>query len=90
MHFWKYHGIGNDFIVVEDFAGDLLDEAPELAQAVCHRQFGIGGDGLVLITFDQGIHTMRIFNPDGAKRCGTHPLCGRSSFAAGRAHGTTG
>ncbi len=92
MHFWKYHGIGNDFIVVEDFAGDLLDEAPELAQAVCHRQFGIGGDGLVLITFDQGIHTMRIFNPDGseAEMCGNAIRCVADHlFAAGRAHGTT-
>jgi diaminopimelate epimerase len=92
MRFWKYHGIGNDFILVEDFLGSLLDCAPALAEALCHRNFGIGGDGLVLITQDQGLYTMRIFNPDGteAEMCGNAIRCVADHlFVQGYAAGET-
>ena len=77
MRFWKYHGIGNDFILVEDFEGRLLGEAPRIATQACHRNFGIGGDGLVLITQNDGMYTMRIFNSDGseAEMCGNAIRC---------------
>lgn len=77
MNFTKYHGLGNDFIIVEDFQGELLPQGAELAQAVCHRQFGIGADGLVLIIRKDGEYTMRIFNADGseAEMCGNAIRC---------------
>lgn len=77
MHFTKYHGLGNDFIFVEDLKGILLPKGESLAQTLCHRQFGIGADGLVLITQDSGFYTMRIFNSDGseAKMCGNAIRC---------------
>lgn len=77
MRFWKYHGIGNDFILIEDFEGRLLGEAPRIATQACHRNFGIGGDGLVLITQNDGMYTMRIFNSDGseAEMCGNAIRC---------------
>lgn len=77
MRFWKYHGIGNDFVLVEDFGGELLNRASPLAEAVCHRHYGIGADGLVLILENEGSYTMRIFNPDGseAEMCGNAIRC---------------
>lgn len=44
--FLKYHSLGNDFILI---AGDKLLE-PELAQALCDRQRGIGADGILIYT----------------------------------------
>jgi len=92
MKFWKYHGIGNDFVLVEDFAGERVSGAPELARDVCRRHFGIGADGLVLITTAQGLYTMRIFNPDGseAEMCGNAIRCvAHHLFAEGYAAGSS-
>lgn len=75
--FVKYQGLGNDFIFMEDFGGNLLGRGEMLAQALCHRQFGIGADGLVFITKEAGLYTMRIFNADGteAEMCGNAVRC---------------
>lgn len=75
--FVKYHGLGNDFIFVEDFGGNLLPEGEKLARLLCHRHFGIGADGLVLITKEADLFTMRIFNADGseAEMCGNAIRC---------------
>ena len=75
--FDKYHGLGNDFIFMEDFGGNLLSKGEMLAKALCHRQFGIGADGLVFITRQGGLYTMRIFNADGteAEMCGNAIRC---------------
>jgi diaminopimelate epimerase len=75
--FTKYHGLGNDFILLEDFGGDLLSRGEELARMLCHRHFGIGADGLVLILRDGDLFAMRIFNADGseAEMCGNAVRC---------------
>lgn len=77
MRFTKYHGLGNDFILIEDFAGELLPQGKLLAKAICNRNFGIGADGLVLITKETDLFTMRIFNSDGteAEMCGNAIRC---------------
>ncbi len=81
MNFTKYQGLGNDFVFVEDFQGNLLQQAPVWAPRICDRHFGVGGDGLVLITRSGethgGIYTMRIFNADGseAEMCGNAIRC---------------
>lgn len=77
MQFTKYHGLGNDFIFVEDFGGNLVPNGESLAKLICHRQFGIGADGLVLVTGDASQYTMRIFNSDGseAEMCGNAIRC---------------
>lgn len=77
VRFSKYHGLGNDFIFIEDFAGQLTARGAELARRLCHRNFGIGGDGLVFITKMMGLYTMRIFNADGseAEVCGNALRC---------------
>ncbi len=77
MQFTKYHGLGNDFIFVEDFGGIHLAKGEMLAIELCHRQFGIGADGLVFITREEDIFTMRIFNADGTEpeMCGNAVRC---------------
>jgi diaminopimelate epimerase (EC 5.1.1.7) len=79
MEFWKMHGLGNDFIFLDHFsmtAGDF--NYPELAQQLCHRQFGVGGDGLILVLPSAIADArMRIFNPDGSEpeMCGNGIRC---------------
>jgi len=77
VQFAKYHGLGNDFIFVEDLGGILLPRGEMLATTLCHRQFGIGADGLVFITKEGDLYTMRIFNADGteAEMCGNAIRC---------------
>lgn len=77
MDFTKYHGLGNDFIFMEDFRGKLAANGENMAKILCHRQFGIGADGLVLITETDDLFTMRIFNSDGseAEMCGNAIRC---------------
>jgi len=48
LSFTKMHGLGNDFIVIDDRAEEL-DFAPEAVEWFCDRNFGIGADGLILI-----------------------------------------
>ena len=48
LSFVKMHGLGNDFIVVEDLDGEI-ELAPEAVEWFCDRNFGIGADGLMLI-----------------------------------------
>ena len=47
--FWKYHGLGNDFIVIDATSGGLLVEAGQ-ARQLCERHTGIGADGLLVIS----------------------------------------
>ncbi|HAP93488.1 MAG TPA: diaminopimelate epimerase [Desulfotomaculum sp.] len=80
MHFIKVHGLGNDFILVDDIKqqNHLPPDLHELAKKVCHRQLGIGADGLVLLLpCSEADAQMRIFNPDGseAQMCGNAIRC---------------
>lgn len=79
MKFIKMHGLGNDFIVVNNLKGKL--SSPFLAQVapkLCHRHFGVGADGLVLLNpSSRAPFQMQIFNPDGseAEMCGNAIRC---------------
>jgi diaminopimelate epimerase len=75
--FTKMHGLGNDFIVMEDFTLRLT-ALGDLSRRLCHRNFGIGADGLVLLQpSDCADFKMRIFNADGseAEMCGNALRC---------------
>jgi diaminopimelate epimerase len=77
MHFWKYHGIGNDFILLDGSKGDLEVDM-EWCKCACDRHFGIGGDGVLYILPGEGTDiTMRIINADGteAEMCGNGIRC---------------
>lgn len=73
--FWKYHGLGNDFVVVE--GPPLMD--PGRASRICDRRRGIGADGVLTILppEDGGAAYMHIYNSDGsvAAMCGNGIRC---------------
>jgi hypothetical protein len=48
IKFSKYNGAGNDFIVIDDRKNNI-EYNPSLIKKLCNRNFGIGGDGLILI-----------------------------------------
>jgi diaminopimelate epimerase len=59
----KYQALGNDYLVL-DLPGPL-DELVRLLPILCHRQFGLGSDGL--LAFEPTTMSVRIFNPDGSE-----------------------
>ena len=76
MKFTKLQSAGNDFALVE--AASLNLDWPKVATAICHRHFGVGADGLLLLLpSDTADFAMRIFNPDGseAEACGNGLRC---------------
>jgi diaminopimelate epimerase len=66
--FHKYHGLGNDYIVI-DPAQEMGPLTPERIRRICHRNYGIGGDGIMLgpIETRNADFEVRIFNPDGSE-----------------------
>ncbi len=68
MQFEKYHALGNDYLVLppDQLDGDLSEEAVRL---ICHRNFGLGSDGILLgpLPTDRAQFGLRIFNPDGSE-----------------------
>ncbi|MDP2891884.1 MAG: diaminopimelate epimerase [Bacillota bacterium] len=76
MKFVKMHGLGNDFILFEDHRADA--DYSGTAIRLCHRQLGIGGDGLVaVLPSEKADVRMRIINCDGseAEMCGNAIRC---------------
>ncbi len=68
MRFTKYHGLGNDYLVVEP--ADLPDGLPDdWVVRVCDRHRGVGSDGVLLgpSRSTNGAVALRIFNPDGSE-----------------------
>jgi len=77
MKFWKYHGLGNDFIIVNNLDGQTPIDG-ERAEQLCHRRFGIGADGLMLVEkSDKADIRMIIYNSDGSRpeMCGNGIRC---------------
>jgi len=78
LKFSKMHGLGNDFVIVNALAEKKLGNLEELAKRVCHRNFGIGADGLILVLpSEEADIRMRIFNSDGSEpeMCGNGIRC---------------
>lgn len=76
MKFTKMQATGNDFIVID--APGIRREWSSLARAMCHRQLGVGADGLILVQLSKRADfRMRMFNPDGteAEVCGNGLRC---------------
>jgi diaminopimelate epimerase len=79
LKFWKMHGLGNDYVVIDNRGGAISDaEAPQLAKKLCERRRSVGADGLLLVANSKIADAkMRIFNADGseAEMCGNGIRC---------------
>ncbi len=65
--FVKSHGLGNDYLVL-DQADISFDLTLEVIKLLCHRNYGIGSDGiLLLVSSDSADFGLRILNPDGSE-----------------------
>lgn len=72
LSFYKYQGTGNDFILIDNRKGVAVLTGEQIAH-LCHRRFGIGADGLILLETEPGVDfRMVYFNSDG----NTSTLCG--------------
>ena len=72
MHpqFTKFHGLGNDYLVIESHQLDGITDLGEFARRICNRHYGAGGDGIAIIAkseTDDADFRCRIFNPDGSE-----------------------
>ncbi|MBI3002104.1 MAG: diaminopimelate epimerase [candidate division NC10 bacterium] len=65
--FVKAHGLGNDYLVLEE-AGLPFPLTPPAIRLLCHRHYGVGSDGILLRTESRAADFgLRIFNPDGSE-----------------------
>jgi len=71
MRFHKYHALGNDYLVLDprDFPAWTPAPTVEQIRVVCHRNFGVGSDGILWgpLPSAPGDFGLRIFNPDGSE-----------------------
>lgn len=77
MTFYKYHGAGNDFILLDNRAGEIRLNTEQIL-LLCHRHYGIGADGLMLLEQEQGFDfKMVYYNSDGkiSSMCGNGGRC---------------
>lgn len=79
IEFTKYHGLGNDFILIDNRRQEQPIITSEQAVQLCDRHFGVGADGVIfaLPGQDGTDYTMRIFNSDGSEpeMCGNGIRC---------------
>jgi diaminopimelate epimerase len=82
MNFRKYHGTGNDFVMIEDLDARLGPPASlpaELVSALCDRHIGIGADGVIRVVPGDAVAAFRMdyYNADGkvAEMCGNGIRC---------------
>ncbi len=73
QNFYKYHGAGNDFILIDN-RDPLFDKKDiELIKLLCHRRFGVGADGIMLLEEEPGFDFRMVYiNSDGS----TGAMCG--------------
>jgi diaminopimelate epimerase len=69
IKFSKFHGFGNDYIIIlaEELAS--VEDLGEFSKRICHRNTGVGGDGIAVLRKleSQADYECRIINPDGSE-----------------------
>lgn len=80
IRFTKMHGNGNDFVLIDEYSGIVVDEEkkPDFVRAIAHRHFGIGSDGVLFVQKSEIADVkFRYFNSDGseAEMCGNGIRC---------------
>jgi len=84
ISFFKYHGNGNDFIIIDNRSGEF-DPVQEQIAFLCDRHLGIGADGLMLLENGRGCaFSLKYYNSDGneSTMCGNGGRC-MTAFAHG-------
>ncbi len=67
VKFYKYHGLGNDYIVIDPRESKITLDVPTI-KLICDRNFGVGSDGILYgPVIKDKIFKLRIFNPDGSE-----------------------
>jgi len=77
INFFKYHGNGNDFIIIDNRSGGIDPGREEIA-FLCDRHLGIGADGLMLLEAKNGYDfSLKYYNSDGneSSMCGNGGRC---------------
>jgi diaminopimelate epimerase len=77
LHFYKYQGTGNDFVIIDNREGNI-HLTTEQVNLLCDRRFGIGADGLMLLNLKHGYDfEMIYYNADGreSSMCGNGGRC---------------
>lgn len=78
VHFHKYQGTGNDFIILDNRNEVYSSLTNEQVRFMCDRRFGIGADGLMLLNLKEGYDfEMKYYNSDGkpGSMCGNGGRC---------------
>jgi diaminopimelate epimerase len=77
IKFHKYHGAGNDFILIDNRESQFKGDKIAFAKKWCERRFGIGSDGVIFIEdWSEGDFKMDFYNPDGSQSfCGNGSRC---------------
>jgi diaminopimelate epimerase len=68
--FTKFHGLGNDYLVLESEQLANVTDLSTFARRICNRHYGAGGDGIAIVArsqVDDADFNVRIFNPDGSE-----------------------
>lgn len=78
IHFYKYQGTGNDFVILDNRKGEFSTLTTEQINFICERRFGVGADGLMLLSEKPGYDfEMKYYNADGHEgtMCGNGGRC---------------
>uniref|UniRef100_UPI0025E100E1 diaminopimelate epimerase n=1 Tax=uncultured Mucilaginibacter sp. TaxID=797541 RepID=UPI0025E100E1 len=78
IHFYKYQGAGNDFILIDNRKNAVNHQNPALIAKLCDRRFGVGGDGAMFLQNREGYDfEMVYYNADGqpSSMCGNGGRC---------------